>query len=111
MKVMRGLEGIGPHGPSSVTIGTFDGVHRGHRALIKATTDDASERGLASGAVTWDRHPLTTLRPDRAPLLLTNTDRKLELLEEAGLDWVAVLAFDEALSHWPPERFAELLAR
>jgi riboflavin kinase/FMN adenylyltransferase len=58
-------------------------------------------------AVTWDRHPSETLRPRHAPLLLTSLERKLELLADAGLDATLVLAFDEELSSWPPDRFVE----
>ena len=108
MRVMKGLDALaGSTEGAAVTIGTFDGVHSGHRFLIRRAMQDANEHGLTSVAITWDRHPLTTLRPSKAPRLLCSLDRRIELFEEVGLDAVAVLAFDEALSHWPPERFAE----
>lgn len=91
---------------SAVAVGTFDGVHLGHRALLSATIAEARKRGLAPLALTWDRHPASTLRPQQAPPLITSIARKLELLREQGLDHVAVLAFDEDLASWPPERFA-----
>jgi riboflavin kinase/FMN adenylyltransferase len=95
-----------------VTVGTFDGVHRGHRALIAATRSAARRAGLATVAVTWDRHPNVTLRPDRVPPLLATLERRLELLEDAGVEVAAVLAFDDELSRWAPERFArDVLAR
>jgi riboflavin kinase / FMN adenylyltransferase len=92
-------------GPSAITIGTFDGVHRGHQALVKKTLETASARGLGAVALTWDRHPAMTLRPEVAPPLLTSTERRLELLAESGVE-VAVLPFDDVLSHLSPEDFA-----
>jgi riboflavin kinase/FMN adenylyltransferase len=89
-----------------VTVGTFDGVHLGHRTLISATRAAADADGLAAAVVTWDRHPSATLRPERTPPLLTSLERRLELLDEAGVEVAAVLAFDDELSRWPPERFA-----
>jgi riboflavin kinase/FMN adenylyltransferase len=90
---------------TAVTIGTFDGIHIGHRALIGRTVERARENGKAAVAVTWDRHPMQTLRPDRVPLLLSAQHRKMELLRETDLDAVVVLAFDRELSSWAPERF------
>jgi riboflavin kinase / FMN adenylyltransferase len=106
MKVYRGLGAApGQASASAVLIGTLDGVHRGHRALVAQTIDKAREDGLGAVAVTWDRHPSETLRPEHAPLLLTSLERKLELLEEAGLDATLVLPFDAEFSTWSPERF------
>ena len=108
MKLMKGLDALASSlEGAAVTVGTFDGVHAGHRSLLRRAIAKGAEHGLTSVAITWDRHPLTTLRPAHAPRLLCSLERRLELFEEVGLDAVAVLAFDEALSHWPPERFAE----
>lgn len=92
-------------GPSAVAIGTFDGVHIGHQALLGTTVDAATSRGLGAVALTWDRHPAMTLRPEFAPPLLTSTTRRLELLAQEGLE-VAVVPFDDVLSHLSPEDFA-----
>lgn len=92
---------------SAVTIGTFDGVHLGHRALVARTRQRARDIGATSVALTWDRHPSATLRPERTPLLLSTPERKIELLEETGLDAVAVLGFDEAFASMAPEHFVE----
>ncbi len=92
-------------GPCSVTIGTFDGVHLGHRALIARAVEGASAAQIASAAVTWDRHPMATLRPDQAPALLTLPARRIELLRSTELDVVTILPFDDELSTWAPERF------
>jgi riboflavin kinase/FMN adenylyltransferase len=106
VKELVDLKSLGSFaGDASVTIGTFDGVHVGHRALIARTVERARENGSSAVAVTWDRHPMHTLRPDRVPPLLSLQDRKMELLRETDLDVVVVLAFDRELSSWAPERF------
>ncbi|HYI44377.1 MAG TPA: bifunctional riboflavin kinase/FAD synthetase [Actinomycetota bacterium] len=103
-----GLENLSPpEAGSAITIGTFDGVHLGHRALIAKTIGTAQSNGLSSAIITWDRHPNETIRPDRVPPLITTPARKVELLTERRSDVLVTLAFDKELSQWPPERFAE----
>ena len=107
VKRWDGLEAVPPdHGPSVVTVGMFDGVHRGHRALLDRVAAEAAARGLPAGAVTFDRHPLEVLRPDARPPLLTTLDRKVALLGAAGMDFVLVLPFTEELSRVAAEAFA-----
>jgi riboflavin kinase / FMN adenylyltransferase len=107
VKKLVGLAGLtSPPGGAAVTVGTFDGVHAGHRALIARTVERARELGAVAAAVTWDRHPNTVLRPEHAPCLLTSLERKLELLDDCGIEVAAVLPFTRELSLWPPERFA-----
>ncbi len=89
----------------AVTIGFFDGVHLGHRALIEATRRRAEELGARTAAVTFDRHPATVVRPDSAPLLLTDLDQRLERLAEAGVDLTLVLRFDEDRAQEQAEDF------
>ncbi len=79
---------------TAVTIGAFDGVHRGHRAVIASVREVARQRGLQTAVVTFDRHPASVVRPESAPLLLTDLDQKLELLEDCGVDLVYVVHFD-----------------
>jgi riboflavin kinase/FMN adenylyltransferase len=106
MKVYNGLaEARGIVTASAVTIGTLDGVHIGHQALTGLTIDKARAMDGPALAITWDRHPSETLRPDHAPLLLSSLERKLELLEGTGLDGTLVLPFDDELSTWSPQRF------
>ncbi|MPZ69321.1 MAG: bifunctional riboflavin kinase/FAD synthetase [Actinobacteria bacterium] len=93
----------------AVTIGTFDGVHLGHRALIARCIATAERLGVEAAIVTWDRHPLETLRPDKAPPLLSSPERKIELLGETGADVLWVLPFDHEFSTWPPERFVDVV--
>jgi riboflavin kinase/FMN adenylyltransferase len=88
------------------TVGTFDGVHVGHQRLIDETRRQAVAAGLRSVAVTFDRHPLTVVRPEAAPRLLTGLEHKLELLRARGVD-VVVLAFDAARAAQSAEDFVE----
>ena len=92
-------------GPSAVTIGKFDGVHAGHRAVLDQLLAVAAERSLASAVVTFDRHPLALLRPDLAPASLVSTAQKVDLLEATGVDAALVLTFDESVSGQAPEDF------
>ena len=94
-------------GPSVVTIGNFDGVHRGHVAVLSRVVTTARERGAASVAVTFDPHPLQLLDPERAPGSLTGLDRRLELMAATGLDAVLVMPFTRELAGWSPERFVQ----
>lgn len=92
-------------GGGVVTVGTFDGVHLGHRALIAQTVQRARDLQATATVVTWDRHPFATLRPNSLPPLISTPERKVELLEDIGVEVVAVLPFDKEFSMWPPERF------
>lgn len=91
---------------SVVTIGAYDGVHRGHRKVLQLVRELADARGLDAVCVTFDRHPAEVVRPETAPALLTQLDHKLELLVDADLvDVVAVLEFDEGRSKETAEEF------
>jgi riboflavin kinase/FMN adenylyltransferase len=86
-------------GPSAVTIGKFDGVHLGHRAVLRQLRELADERGLSAAVVTFDRNPLSVLRPEVCPPDLVSTAQKTELLADADVDATLVLSFDEQRSH------------
>ena len=88
-----------------VTIGAYDGVHLGHRAVIEEVKRYAAERGCRSAVVTFDRHPATVVRPESAPRLLTDLAQKVELLAETGIDGTVVIAFDETRANETPEDF------
>ncbi len=91
---------------SVVTIGAYDGVHLGHRKVLRLVHELADARGLDAVCVTFDRHPAQVVRPETAPRLLTSLDHKLELLVEADLvDVVCVLEFDEGRSKETAEDF------
>lgn len=90
-----------------MTIGAYDGVHRGHRAVIAEVRALAAERGLETAVVTFDPHPARVVRPESAPPLLTDVEQKLELLASTGVDYAVVVDFDEARSKEEPEDFVE----
>lgn len=83
-----------PPGGAVVTIGVYDGVHLGHRALIGRVRAMAAELGASSAVVTFDRHPATVVRPESAPLLLTDLEQRIELLGSTGVDYTLVIPFD-----------------
>lgn len=92
-----------------VTVGTFDGVHRGHQAVLAEIAERAARRDLHSVLVTFDRHPLTVVRPGASPDLLTTPDEKKAIFAQSGLDYVAFLAFTPTLSRYTPEEFIRLV--
>src|SRR6185369_10742937 len=79
-------------------IGNFDGVHRGHQALLRATREQAAEAGVPAGVILFEPHPREFFQPDKPHFRLTPIERKLELLEQFGLDVAVVLEFDSALA-------------
>jgi len=94
-----------PGAPRVATVGFFDGVHRGHREVLRTVVDRARERGARSVAITFDRHPREVLSPGSEPRLLTSVDRKAALIAEVGIDELIVLAFDRDFSLIPAEDF------
>lgn len=92
---------------SAVTIGAYDGLHLGHRAVIDHVKAVAAERGLASAVVTFDRHPAAVVRPESAPKLLCDLDQKLELLASTGVDVAVVVHFDEERASETAEHFVQ----
>ena len=94
-----------------VTVGTFDGMHRGHRDVVQRLVDRATAAGLPSLLVTFDPHPLEVVNPAAAPPLLTVREEKIEILAETGLDYVAVLPFTRRLADYSAEEFVELVLR
>jgi riboflavin kinase / FMN adenylyltransferase len=90
-----------------VTVGTFDGVHRGHWHVLATLVEEAERRRLHSVLVTFEPHPLRVVRPEAAPPLLTSHAEKLEILAQFGIGRVVVLRFDDALAAYPPRRFVE----
>lgn len=90
-----------------LTVGTFDGVHRGHWELLQRVVQRAREKDKPSVLVTFDPHPLRIVRPDAAPPLLTTPVEKMEILAESGLNYAVFLRFDRTLASYEPDRFIE----
>ncbi|UCF66908.1 MAG: bifunctional riboflavin kinase/FAD synthetase [Acidobacteriota bacterium] len=95
-----------PSQASIVTIGNFDGLHRGHQAIIERVSQRARASACAAALLTFDPHPLRILAPERAPRLLMTKCQKLVLLELMNLDLVLILPFDRQLAAMPAESFA-----
>ena len=111
MEIRRDLTSVGPpDSGTALTIGAYDGVHLGHRQVITEVCRLAAENGLVSAVVTFDRHPATVVRPESAPLLLTDLDQKLEQLATTGVDLTQVVTFDAVRAAEDAETFvAEVL--
>ncbi|MGB3304540.1 bifunctional riboflavin kinase/FAD synthetase [Gordonia sp. (in: high G+C Gram-positive bacteria)] len=102
----RGLDEIpAGWGRCVVTIGVFDGVHRGHAQLIAAATKAAAERGVPSVVMTFDPHPSEVVRPGTHPPQLSSLRRRADLAEELGIDVFCVLPFTATLQAQSPEEF------
>lgn len=107
MQRWRGLSAVPPGwGRSVVTVGVFDGVHRGHQQLIGTAVATGRERGLPTVLVTFDPHPAEVVRPGSHPARLTSLARRAELVAELGVDAFLVLPFTTELSHRSPAEFA-----
>ncbi len=106
MRIIGDADRGGLNRPSVITIGAYDGVHRGHRAVIAQVRELARSLDCQSVVVTFDRHPASVVRPESAPKLLTDADQKLELLAETGVDVTCVVTFDEAKAQMSPSEFA-----
>ncbi len=106
-RVVHQVDGLAPLSDGSVvTIGAYDGVHEGHKKVLRLVRELADARHLDAALVTFDRHPAQVVRPDSAPKLLSSLDQKLELLTALELvDVVCVLHFDEDRSHETAEEF------
>src|ERR687891_1148703 len=88
-----------------LALGNFDGLHRGHIKIIERVRRVTAERGGTSLVLTFDPHPPRVVRPDKAPPLLMTLDQKIEALEKAGIQGVAIVRFTHDVSQWEPETF------
>ena len=94
-------------GPAAVTIGNFDGVHLGHRQILRSAVAAARSLSIEAVALTFDPHPLEVVAPERAPLTLTSMRQRVALMRDAGIDRVSVLRFTKEISQLSPRAFAE----
>ncbi len=108
MEVFRHLEELpADYGPTVASVGNFDGVHRGHQAVLGNVVRRARELRARSLVITFEPHPMRILRPDQAPKLITPAPVKLDLLSRTGVDAVLLLPFSRDLSLMPPRQFAQ----
>ncbi len=108
MELTTENHGLPPHARgAAITVGTFDGVHRGHWAVLQRLCEVAHEDGLHSVLVTFDPHPLKIVRPELAPRLLTTPNEKKEILSLSGIDYAVFLSFTRSLSLYLPEEFVQ----
>lgn len=107
-RVFRSLaEAAGHFAPSGLTIGNFDGVHRGHQELFRRLTAAAPGLGIKPSVLTFDPHPTRVVAPARAPRLLSTIDQRLEWMEAAGIEQVLVLPFTPEFAQLTPEQFVQ----
>jgi riboflavin kinase / FMN adenylyltransferase len=106
MWIARGLESFPPEVTASVTaLGTFDGVHLGHRAILATAVTRARDLGIPAIACTFDPHPMEVLQPDRAPLPIMSLDERLALIAGTGTDGTVVVRFTREIARLEPEAF------
>lgn len=108
MRVIRGYRelGLDLRAPA-VTIGNFDGVHRGHQQVMRSALDEARRRGVVAVACTFDPHTVRVLRPAASPRLLQTLDQRLRAIGELGIDVAVVIPFDLEVARTPHEEFVD----
>ncbi|HWB83739.1 MAG TPA: bifunctional riboflavin kinase/FAD synthetase [Bryobacteraceae bacterium] len=110
MHVYRSLEAVpAGFGPSALTIGNFDGVHVGHRRILRRLKELAREHGWKTAVLTFDPHPTRVVAPKSAPKLLTTPERRAELMAEEGIDQVLILPFTHEIARLSPKEFVTQL--
>ena len=108
--VYRGLDQVpDDFGPSVVTIGVFDGVHRGHQALMDTVISLAADNDAVPVVATFDRHPLEVIAPESAPRLLSSLDQRLRMIASLGIEVIVVMTFDDVFRHMTPEEFVRTI--
>jgi riboflavin kinase / FMN adenylyltransferase len=110
MRVYRSLDQVpADFGPCAITIGNFDGVHAGHRRILRRLKALAAARGWKVAVLTFDPHPTRVVAPERAPLLMTSPACRAALMEQEGVDEVLILPFDRQVALLSPEQFIRQL--
>ena len=110
MRIYRSLAEVpADFGPCALTIGNFDGVHFGHRRILRQLTALAAARRWNSAVLTFDPHPTRIVAPDRTPTLLTSPAHRAELMREEGIQEVLILPFTAELARLSPEDFVQQL--
>jgi riboflavin kinase/FMN adenylyltransferase len=107
VQIWRSLDDVPADlGRTAVVIGNFDGVHLGHQHVVREARAAADAEGLRVVAVTFDPHPMAVLRPEHAPVAITDIETRADLLHTAGVDDVLALPFDREIASWSPDEFA-----
>jgi riboflavin kinase/FMN adenylyltransferase len=110
--ITRWEEVPGDFGPCALTIGNFDGVHAGHRRILRRVSEMAREHGWRAAAMTFHPHPTRVVAPERAPRLMSTPAERAEIMRGEGIDEVLILPFDAQVAAWTPEFFVrEALVR
>lgn len=111
MKVVRGFEGLSldPR-PTALALGTFDGLHLGHQAVVAELRSAAARAGLQAMAITFDPHPLAVIAPPGRPFLLTTVEERADLFTSMGVETLLVVRFDTDLRDVPAARWLEILS-
>lgn len=111
MKVLvDGVDRVDTGTHTALSVGAYDGIHRGHQQVLSTMVDLARDRDLAPAVVTFDQHPAAVLRPENAPLLLTDQDQRVRLFEGLGIEWLYLLQFNKERSQTSDREFvAEVL--
>lgn len=108
IRIYRSLEeAAGCFGPCALTIGNFDGVHAGHRRILRRVAAVAREHGWKASALSFDPHPTLIVAPERAPRLMTTPDQRAFLMSQEGIEQLLILPFTRELSLLEPAEFAE----
>jgi riboflavin kinase/FMN adenylyltransferase len=110
VKIYRSLTEVPPDfGPSALTIGNFDGVHYGHRRILRRVVEIAHEHGWHPSVLTFDPHPTRIVAPGRTPALLTSPEERASLMREEGIEQVLILPFTQEVAQLSPEEFVRRL--
>lgn len=110
MRVYRSLEEVpADFGPCALTIGNFDGVHYGHRRILRRLKQISEANGWKPSVLTFHPHPTTIVAPQRSPQLMTTPERRAELMREEGIEQVLILPFTRELAQLSPEEFVKRL--
>ncbi len=105
MELLRGFDADAGYRGGFLSIGNFDGVHRGHQQMLASLVRHAQESGAPSAVLTFDPHPIQLLRPNEVPPAICSLDQKAELIEACGVDWLVVYQTDLRLLNLSPEDF------
>ena len=107
MRIYRSLDEVpADFGPSALTIGNFDGVHTGHRSILRRVKQIAADRGWKPSALMFDPHPARVVAPRRAPRLMTPPEQRASLMAPEGIEQVVILPFTTDVARLTPEQFA-----